>query len=114
MNILYYTFLISSILTFLINPGIPGRKYHINDYKTLKTSKYSKCIICNIIVPKEFNLGHCSECNICIIKYDHHCKWSGKCIGKGNFLFFYLFVVSGIGYFIIFQILIIIELFIEK
>jgi len=29
---------------------------------------------------------------------DHHCPWTGKCIGKGNYNEFYLFIVSTMIY----------------
>ena len=66
-----------------------------------KSIKYSKCKICNIIVPKEFNTIHCVDCEICILNHDHHCLWTGKCIGKGNSIFFYIFILSLFCYIII-------------
>jgi DHHC palmitoyltransferase len=29
--------------------------------------------------------AHCSDCNVCILGFDHHCVWMSLCIGKGNF-----------------------------
>ena len=98
-HILYYIFLFSVIITFLINPGVPERKYYSN--KDKDKSKYLKCKICNIIIPKELEVNHCFECKICIIKLDHHCTWVGKCIGKNNIIFFYCFVLSLFGYIIV-------------
>lgn len=47
---------------------------------------------------------HCTECNICVMNYDHHCNlfwfhfyigmWIGKCIGRNNILQFNRFCVS--------------------
>ena len=99
--ILFSITLISYIFTVFINPGIPEKNYYLNEYKTNDSRNYTKCKLCNITVPEELNIGHCTECNICIKKYDHHCKWAGKCIGKGNILFFYFFCISLFGYIII-------------
>ena len=35
---------------------------------------------------------HCPDCDICILELDHHCVWTGKCIGKKNLYLFYVFV----------------------
>ncbi len=33
------------------------------------------------------------DCRACIEEYDHHCPWTGKCIGKRNVWFFYLWLL---------------------
>ena len=102
-HILFYIFLFSFTITFLNNPGIPERKYYS---KSKAQKNYLKCKKCNIIAPTELNLGHCIDCDICIKGYDHHCSWVGKCIGKGNIIFFYCFILSFLGFilFLIFTI----------
>eukprot|EP00392_Amoebophrya_sp_AT5.2_P000351 g351.t1 len=35
---------------------------------------------------------HCDFCDTCIQGFDHHCPWTGKCIGKGNMHEFQLFI----------------------
>ena len=100
--IIFYIFLLSILITFLINPGIPERKYYMNNYKIEEPKNYIECKICNIILPKEMNTGHCTYCNICIFKYDHHCQWIGKCIGKNNTISFIIFCISLLGYILMF------------
>ena len=96
---LYFIFLFSLSITAVINPGIPERKYYLNNYTNER--QYSKCKKCNIIVLNELKIGHCIDCDICIQKYDHHCTWAGKCIGKKNVIFFYCFTISLFGFIIV-------------
>ncbi len=98
----YLLFLFTYLATFLINPGIPSLKYYSKNFKLKdkeQLSRYQKCTKCNIIFLKKLKISHCNICDICIIGHDHHCPWSGKCIGKYNLLYFYLFLCFFIIYF---------------
>ena len=37
---------------------------------------------------------HCDDCDVCITGYDHHCPFTGKCIGSGNLFPFRVFLSS--------------------
>ena len=52
---------------------------------------YILCTLCNFYIKKSHYSHHCMDCDICIENYDHHCPWTGHCIGKNNkFTFFIL------------------------
>ena len=85
-------FFISYTITFLINPGIP--KYDENSIMGQPREKYRFCNLCKIWINMDKNTAHCFDCNVCIEGYDHHCPWTGKCIGKNNLKYFYIFLMS--------------------
>jgi hypothetical protein len=94
-TMLYILYITAYLTVFLGSPGIPGKEYYKDTFKFEKEEdkvNYQKCSNCNIIIPKSFRVVHCQKCQVCIINQDHHCPWTGKCIGQRNIIFFYIFL----------------------
>jgi len=60
-------------------------------------SKY--CETCNIYRPPRAK--HCSHCDNCVECFDHHCPWTGNCVAKRNYSYFFRFLTSMTAYLIV-------------
>lgn len=43
-----------------------------------------RCHLCNIHTSSK-KTKHCSLCNKCVDRFDHHCKWLNNCVGRRNY-----------------------------
>ena len=55
----------------------------------LQVENEKECLKCKIMRPPRAH--HCSNCNKCTLRLDHHCKWVGNCLGLRNQKAFILF-----------------------
>ena len=92
---IYILLVIFHLLTSLINPGLPPKKYFLENFKMDQSDmqNYIICKQCKLVMDLNKGTEHCIDCNICVMGNDHHCQWTSKCVGKNNLMFFNIFLI---------------------
>ena len=95
--ILYFIEIFATFRAGCTDPGILPKQYLFIKKKSERKSvirghlfNIEYCPECYMFKPPR--TCHCSKCNNCVQKFDHHCDWLGTCIGKRNYKYFYLLI----------------------
>ncbi|XP_050430966.1 palmitoyltransferase ZDHHC20-A-like [Adelges cooleyi] len=63
----------------------------IATFTTMEEIRY--CDRCKIVKPDRAH--HCTVCDKCVLKMDHHCPWINNCVSFSNYKYFILLLVYG-------------------
>lgn len=62
----------------------------INQMYLSHIKRLSYCFVCNSVKP--LRCHHCKTCQRCVLRMDHHCPWTGNCVGQDNLKYFIQFL----------------------
>jgi palmitoyltransferase ZDHHC9/14/18 len=90
---LFVSTVIFLLLTAFTDPGIIPRRPPSQLLESMSAEMREKvqyCHTCRIVRPPRAK--HCRYCDNCVEVFDHHCPWTGTCIGIRNYGYFIIFI----------------------
>ncbi|XP_067935209.1 palmitoyltransferase ZDHHC4-like [Watersipora subatra] len=87
------------VMCIVSNPGVIRARNHraalaVYSYDGLVYRMGQTCVTCGFDKPARSK--HCSVCNKCVHRFDHHCAWINCCIGANNYRYFVAILLTGI------------------
>ncbi|CAL1150189.1 unnamed protein product [Cladocopium goreaui] len=72
-------------------PTAPPPPSQLAQFQSKSRAKLRFCKVCQMHQP--LRTKHCRDCGRCVRTHDHHCPWVGTCVGEGNRVYFFWFLV---------------------
>ncbi|XP_077658660.1 palmitoyltransferase ZDHHC4 isoform X5 [Urocitellus parryii] len=64
----------------------------VYEFDEVMFPKNARCSTCDLRKPARSK--HCSVCNWCVHRFDHHCVWVNTCIGAWNTRYFLIYLLT--------------------
>lgn len=72
------------------DPGFVSASLEMTSFELEDMTKWTLCRHCGFQRPPRAH--HCSICDACVLRFDHHCPWINNCVGLLNHRYFIQFL----------------------